>query len=68
MTDMAQDEMSSGRVQAPASRFISASWNADRAHAFHDPTEHQGLTLVHCSAQREHFVCHVVGCFAGFSD
>jgi hypothetical protein len=28
----------------------------------------QGLTLVHFSAQREHFLSHVVGCFAGFSD
>ena len=30
-------------------------------------TEHQGLTLVHFSAQREHFLSHVVGCFAVFS-
>jgi hypothetical protein len=28
----------------------------------------QGLTLVHCSAQREHFLSHVVGYVAGFSD
>jgi hypothetical protein len=28
----------------------------------------QGLTLVHFSAQREHFLSHVVECFAGFSD
>jgi hypothetical protein len=28
----------------------------------------QGLTLVHNSAQREHFLSHVLGCFAGFSD
>jgi hypothetical protein len=28
----------------------------------------QGLTLVHFSAQREHFLSHVLGCFAGFSD
>jgi hypothetical protein len=28
----------------------------------------QGLTLVHFSAQREHFLSHVVGCFAAFSD
>ena len=28
----------------------------------------QGLTLVHFSAQREHSLSHVVGCFAGFSD
>jgi 5'-3' exonuclease len=27
-----------------------------------------GLTLVHSSAQREHFLSHVVGCFAGISD
>jgi len=30
--------------------------------------EKQGPTLVHCSAQREHFLSHVVWCFAGFSD
>jgi hypothetical protein len=28
----------------------------------------QGLTLVNISAKREHFLSHVVGCFAGFSD
>jgi hypothetical protein len=28
----------------------------------------QGLTLVHFSGQREHFMSHVVECFAGFSD
>jgi len=28
----------------------------------------QGLTLVHFSAQREHFMSHVLGCFAGLSD
>jgi len=28
----------------------------------------QGLTLVHFSAQREHFFSRVVECFAGFSD
>ena len=28
----------------------------------------QGLTLVHFSAQREHFLSHVLGCFAGSSD
>ena len=28
----------------------------------------QGLTLLHFSAQCEHFLSHVVGCFAGFSD
>jgi hypothetical protein len=28
----------------------------------------QGLTLVHFSAQREHFWSNVVVCFAGFSD
>jgi hypothetical protein len=28
----------------------------------------QGLTLVHFPAQREHFLSHVVGCFASFSD
>jgi hypothetical protein len=33
-----------------------------------EDAEDQGLTLVHISAQREHFLCHVVGCFAGFSD
>jgi hypothetical protein len=27
-----------------------------------------GLTLVRFSAQREHFLSHVVGCFADFSD
>jgi len=27
----------------------------------------QGLTLVHFSAEREHFMSHVLGCFAGFS-
>jgi hypothetical protein len=27
----------------------------------------QGLALVHFSAPREHFVSHVLGCFAGFS-
>jgi hypothetical protein len=32
------------------------------------PTSTQGLTLVHFSAQREHFLSHVVGCLAGFSD
>ena len=31
-------------------------------------TSRQGLTLVHLSAQREHFMSHVLGCFAGFSD
>ena len=28
----------------------------------------QGLTLVHLSAQREHLLFHVLGCFASFSD
>jgi len=28
----------------------------------------QGLTLVHFSAQREHFLSHVVRCFVGLSD
>ena len=28
----------------------------------------QGLTLVHFSAQRQHYFTHVVRCFAGFSD
>ena len=28
----------------------------------------KGLTLVHFSAQREHFSSHVVRCFASFSD
>jgi len=28
----------------------------------------QGLTLVHFSAQREHILPHVLGCFAEFSD
>jgi len=28
----------------------------------------QGLTLVHFSAQREHCLSHVEGCFAGFSE
>jgi len=28
----------------------------------------QGLTIVYLSAQREHFLSHVVSCFAGFSD
>jgi len=28
----------------------------------------KGLKVVHFSAQREHFLSHVVGCFAGFSD
>jgi len=31
-------------------------------------TRRQGLTVVHFSAQREHFMSHIVGCFAGFSD
>ena len=31
-------------------------------------TAQAGLTLVHFSAQREHFLSHVSGCFAGFSD
>ena len=28
----------------------------------------QGLTLVHVSAQREHFLSHLLRCFAGVSD
>ena len=28
----------------------------------------QGLTLIHFSAQREHFLSHVLGGLAGFSD
>jgi hypothetical protein len=27
----------------------------------------QGLTIVHFTAQREHFLSHVLGCLAGFS-
>jgi len=31
-------------------------------------SSNQGLTLVHCSPQREHILPHVLGCIAGFSD
>jgi hypothetical protein len=31
-------------------------------------TRSQGLTLVHVSAQLQHFLPHVEGCFAGFRD
>jgi len=71
------------RCDAPLSNF-ALSFNLRRYNAAgryghvmfpenaHEPAlqaaQGQGLTLVHFSAQREHFFSHVSGCFAGFDD
>jgi len=65
VSDMAQVQLRSRRVQAPASSLMSQSYSSPllSSRLSHSPsstdsphTSYQGLTLVHFSAQRRRFV------------
>ena len=61
-----KSELRSGRVEAPASKHssLALSWRAAEDSSPLTAARSQGLTLLHFSAQRKHFLWDTLGTFS----